>query len=97
MLHLRHLRFRQQLVLLFVAGALLVTLIGSIAASKFASNLVEQEMRRQGLSITRTLGQNAKLALLYESAEAAADAVQSVAGFSDVRVVEIRAASGDRK
>lgn len=94
MLSLRRLRFRQQLVLLFVVGALLVTLIGSIAASNFASNLVEQEMRRQGLSITRTLGQNAKLALLYESAEAAADAAQSVAGFADVQVVEIRADSG---
>ena len=91
---LHRLRFRQQLVLLFVVGALLVTLIGSIAGSNFASNLVEQEMRRQGLSITRTLGQNAKLALLYESAEAAADAAQSVAGFTDVQVVEIRAASG---
>lgn len=94
MLRLRKLRFRQQLVLLFVVGALLVTLIGSIAASNFASNLVEQEMRRQGLSITRTLGQNAKLAMLYESTEAAADAVQSVAGFPDIQVLEIRAASG---
>ena len=94
MLRLRNLRFRQQLVLLFVVGALLVTLIGSIAASNFASNLVEQEMRRQGLSITRTLGQNAKLAMLYESTEAAADAVQSVSGFPDIQVLEIRAASG---
>ncbi len=94
MLRLRNLRFRQQLVLLFVIGALLVTLIGSIAASRFASNLVEQEMRRQGLSVTRTLGQNAKLAMLYESTEAAADAVQSVAGFPDIQVLEIRAASG---
>ena len=94
MRRLRDLRFRQQLVLLFVVGALLVTLIGSIAASNFASNLMEQEMRRQGLSITRTLGRNAKLAMLYESTEAAADAAASVAGFPDVQVLEIRAASG---
>ncbi len=94
MLRLRHLRFRQQLVLLFVVGALLVTVIGSIAASRFASNLVEQEMRRQGLSITQTLGQNAKLAMLYESTEAAADAAQSVSGFPDIQVLEIAADSG---
>jgi diguanylate cyclase (GGDEF)-like protein len=94
MRRLRDLRFRQQLILLFVAGSVLVTLIGSFTASNFASNLVERELRRQGLNITRTLGQNAKLAMLYESTEAAADAAQSVAGFSDVQVLEIRAASG---
>lgn len=93
-LRLRNLRFRQQLVLLFVAGALLVTLIGSFAASNFASSLMERELRRQGLNIARTLGQNAKLALLYESREAAADAAQSVSGFPDIQVLEIRTASG---
>ncbi|GMU46041.1 MAG: hypothetical protein AMXMBFR26_08230 [Porticoccaceae bacterium] len=93
-LRLRNLRFRQQLVLLFVAGSLLVTLIGSFAASNFASSLMERELRRQGLNIARTLGQNAKLALLYESREAAADAVQSVSGFPDIQVLEIRTASG---
>lgn len=93
-LRLRNLRFRQQLVLLFVAGALLVALIGSFAASNFASSLMERELRRQGLNIARTLGQNAKLALLYESREAAADAAQSVSGFPDIQVLEIRTASG---
>lgn len=91
---LRNLRFRQQLVLLFVVGSLLVALIGSFAASNFASSLMERELRSQGLSVTRTLGQNAKLALLYESREAASDAARSVSGFPDIQVLEIRTASG---
>lgn len=90
----RKLRFRQRLVLLFMGGAILTTLIGAFAMSHFTSRLMEQELRRQGLSVTRTLGQNAKLALLYESREAAGDAVRSVSGFADTQVLEIRAASG---
>lgn len=88
------LRFRQQITLLFVGGVLLMAVVGSIAASKFASDLVAAEMRQQGINVARTLGLHAKLAMLYESKEAAADAVKSIAGFPDVEVLDIRAASG---
>jgi methyl-accepting chemotaxis protein len=91
---LRNLRFRQQLTLLFVIGALLLALVGSLGASKFASDLVAQEMRQQGINVARTLGLHAKLAMLYESKEAAADAVKSIAGFPDIEVLDIRSATG---
>ncbi|MBK8133261.1 MAG: EAL domain-containing protein [Gammaproteobacteria bacterium] len=91
---LRNLRFRQQLTLLFVIGALLMALIGSLGASKFASDLVAREMREQGINVARTLGLHAKLAMLYESKEAAADAVKSIAGFPDIEVLDIRSVAG---
>lgn len=91
---LRNLRFRQQLTLLFVIGALLLALVGSLGASKFASDLVAREMRQQGINVARTLGLHAKLAMLYESKEAAADAVKSIAGFPDIEVLDIRSATG---
>jgi diguanylate cyclase (GGDEF)-like protein len=91
---LRELRFRQQLMLLFAIGAVLITLVGSLGASKFASGLVAREMRQQGINIARTLGLHAKLAMLYESREAAVDAVKSIAGFPDIEVLDIRSAAG---
>src|SRR3990167_4116642 len=91
---LRNLRFRQQFTLLFVVGAVLMTLVASIGASKFASELVAKEMREQGVNVARTLGLHAKLAMLYESREAAVDAVKSIAGFPDIEVLDIRSAGG---
>ncbi|MGE3295841.1 MAG: EAL domain-containing protein [Porticoccaceae bacterium] len=91
---MRSLRFRQQLALMFIVGAVLMALVGSIGASRFASDLVADEMRQQGITVARTLGLHAKLAMLYESKEAAVDAVKSIAGFPDVEVLEIRSAGG---
>ncbi|MGB5146577.1 MAG: EAL domain-containing protein [Porticoccaceae bacterium] len=91
---LRNLKFRQQFTLLFVIGAVLMTLVASIGASKFASDLVAKEMREQGINVARTLGLHAKLAMLYESREAALDAVKSIAGFPDIEVLDIRSAGG---
>ncbi|MFP5414638.1 MAG: response regulator, partial [Gammaproteobacteria bacterium] len=91
---MRNLRFRQQFTLLFVVGALLMTLVGSIGASKFASDLVATEMRQQGINVARTLGLHAKLAMLYESREAAVDAAKSITGFPDIEVLDIRSAGG---
>ncbi|MBK8859201.1 MAG: hypothetical protein IPN11_16460 [Opitutaceae bacterium] len=90
---MRNLRFRQQLTLLFVIGALLMALIGSLGASKFASDLVAREMREQGVNVARTLGlsRQARHALRARSCRRCR---QIHRGFPDIEVLDIRSVAG---
>jgi diguanylate cyclase (GGDEF)-like protein len=91
----RHqLKFRHQLVLIFVTGVVALSAAIAIAVGEISTNIVREQMVGLGRQVTQTLANQSRLALLYQSEDAARDAVKSIAGFPDVQVLEIKAADG---
>ena len=89
-LKLDHLRFRQQLIVIFCFGLILVTPITSYIISASSNDILSKQLYEQGIQIARTLATQSKLALLYESEYTAQESVNFVSGFPDAEVLEIR-------
>lgn len=89
-LKLDHLRFRQQLIVIFCFGLILVTPLTSYIISATSNDILRKQLYNQGMQIARTLATQSKLALLYESEYTAQESVNFVSGFPDAEVLEIR-------
>jgi diguanylate cyclase (GGDEF)-like protein len=81
--------FRQQLVLTFSAGIVLLATLTSIAISHFSTKTVQQTLIRQGLQATGTLATQSTLALLYQSADNAQGPAEATLAFPDVLGVAV--------
>ncbi len=81
--------FRQQLVLAFSAGIVLLATLTSIAISHFSTKTVQQTLIRQGLQATGTLATQSALALLYHSADNALGPAEATLAFPDVLGVAV--------
>lgn len=95
LLRLDRLKFRQQLVLIFIVGILLLTPVTSFVIGRVSNNILLKQLLAQGQQITATLVQHSKLALLYESDFAARESVKFISGFPDITVLEIRSSNGN--
>ena len=91
---LLHLRFSQQLIIIFTIAVILMSTLVSYAVGRTSNNILKKQMHAQGLQITQTFASQSKLALLYQSEYAAQDIVKSIAGFPDIEVIQLKAADG---
>ena len=73
--------FRTQLVLLIVVGILILAVTISVASAWLTSNKLRQLQLDQGQQVTAGLAYQSPLALLYESGDNVADAVQATLSF----------------
>jgi diguanylate cyclase (GGDEF)-like protein len=81
--------FRQQLILAFSAGIVLLATLTSVAISHFSTKTVRQTLIRQGLQATGTLATQSALALLYHSADNALGPAEATLAFPDVLGVAV--------
>ncbi|OUS14041.1 hypothetical protein A9Q89_00780 [Gammaproteobacteria bacterium 53_120_T64] len=88
------LQFSQQLIIIFVIAVILMSTLVSFAVGRTSNDILKKQMRAQGMQITQTFAGQSKLALLYQSEYAAQEVVNSIAGFPDIEVIELKAADG---
>ncbi|MBL4909698.1 MAG: hypothetical protein JKX78_06685 [Alteromonadaceae bacterium] len=81
--------FKQQLLILFVASVILLTLITSLITAYQTSKIVAKSTVNSGLQITNNFANQSLLALLTGSTDNAQDAVNSALGFNSVLSVAI--------
>ncbi|WP_265583967.1 response regulator [Chitinimonas koreensis] len=86
--------FRRQLTVAVTAGVLLLALLASLASSWQGSRQIRQVLLAQGQRVADSLARQSKLALLYDSAENADNAVRGTLAFPDVIRVELHHADG---
>jgi diguanylate cyclase (GGDEF)-like protein/PAS domain S-box-containing protein len=86
--------FRRQLTLAVTVGAVCIAVFSSLASSLQGSRQIRQVLQAQGERIAENLAQQSALAVIYNSAAHAADALKVTLGFPDVIAVEIRDANG---
>jgi len=91
---LRQTTFRRQLSVVVAIGVLLLALLSSLAISWQSSREIRQNRQQQGQRLADSLARQARLALLYDSSDNAADAVSGALAFPDVVRVEIRRLDG---
>ena len=87
---LQKLTFRNQLGIMITLGILLLALCSSLVGSWQSNERVRANLLEQGKHITENLGRLSVLALIYASADNAADAVKATMAFPGVIGVEIR-------
>ena len=90
---LRAFTFQGQLSIAVAVGILCLALFSSLLSSWQANERVRRNLIEQGQRITENLARQSALALLYVSAENAAEAVNATLAFPGVERVEIRDAS----
>ncbi|MGR9117692.1 MAG: ATP-binding protein, partial [Gammaproteobacteria bacterium] len=73
--------FLKQLTAIFTLGILALAFIASLTTASITSINVYGQMVEDGLQVTKTLSEQAVLALIYRSSENAEDAVQAAMGF----------------
>lgn len=93
-LWLRQSPLRQQLSLAMTVGVVFIAVTSSLLSSWQGSRQIRTTLVEQGERITENLAGQSTLALLYGSAENAAEAVDTTLAFPDVTGVEIRLATG---
>jgi diguanylate cyclase (GGDEF)-like protein len=81
---LSRLGFRQQLVLTFTLGIILLTLVSSLVISSTSRTTIAKQSLQQGQKLTQSFAEQSKLALLYKSLELAQDAGLVTMGFPEV-------------
>ncbi len=86
--------FRRQLSVSVAVGIFFLALCSSLASSWQGSRRIHDNLVEQGQRIAQNLATQSKLALLYASAENAAEAVNVTLAFPDITEVEIRDANG---
>ena len=89
-----NLGFSQQLIIIFISAIILMSTLVSYAVGRTSNDILNKQMRAQGLQITQTFANQSKLALLYQSEYAAQDAVKSILGFPDIEVIQLKATDG---
>ena len=90
-----HLKFSQQLTIVFTISVILLSTLVSYAVSHTSNDILKKQMRAQGLQITQTFTDQSKLALLYQSEYAAQDAVKAIADFPDIEVIQLKTVDGN--
>ena len=90
----RKLTFQRQLGITVTLGILCLALLSSIVGSWQGNQRVRHDLIEQGQRITENLARQCALALIYSSADNAADAVKATLVFPGVVGVELRNASG---
>ncbi|TXT37270.1 MAG: diguanylate cyclase, partial [Comamonadaceae bacterium] len=86
--------FRRQLSIMVSIGVLMLALMSSLAISWQSSRETRLNRQQQGQRLADSLARQARLALLSDSSENAADAVSGALAFPDVIRVEIRHPDG---
>ncbi len=81
--------FRNQLLLIFSLGLLVLTIVSTLVISTLSSRGVEERLVSEGFSLANTLASQSTLALLYESEENALDSIKTIMRFPDVLAAEI--------
>jgi signal transduction histidine kinase len=84
------LTFQRQLGITVTLGILMLALFSSVAGSWQANQRMRENLLEQGRRITESLARQSTLALTYESADNAAEAVSAALAFPGVVSVEIR-------
>ncbi|MCG6932714.1 MAG: EAL domain-containing protein [Gallionella sp.] len=87
---LRNLTFRRQLGIMITLGILLLALSSSLVGSWQSNERVRANLVEQGRHITENLARQSTLALIFASADNAAEAVQATMAFPGVIGLEIR-------
>ena len=85
----KNIGFRHQLGIVFSFGIFLLALITTIVVSNVSASAMRARILSESVKITQTLAEQSTLALLYDSAENAADAVKMFTSFVDVIGIEI--------
>jgi len=91
---LRDTSFSRQLSVVVAIAVLSLAFLSSLATSWQGSRQIQAALLEQGGRIAENLARQSKLALLYDSAENAAEAVSVTLAFPDVIALEIRHANG---
>jgi diguanylate cyclase (GGDEF)-like protein/PAS domain S-box-containing protein len=91
---LQKLTFQRQLGITVTLGILFLALFSSIVGSWRSNERVRHDLIEQGQHITENLAQQSTLALVYSSADNAAEAVKVTMAFPGVVGVEIRNSHG---
>lgn len=91
---IRKLTFQRQLSITVTLGILFLALISSVVGSWQGNKRVRNDLIEQGQHVTENLAQQSTLALVYSSADNAAEAVNVTMAFPGVIGVEIRDANG---
>ncbi len=86
---LEQLSFKQQLLLFFSTGILIMVALISSLEYSISKKTMDAKQREQGLKIAQTLASQSELSLLFDSKENAENAVKSILEFPDVVAVEI--------
>lgn len=81
--------FRRQLTLVFSIGILTLALVSSLTTAWVTANSVYNQMVEDGVLVTKSLSKQTILALLYDSAENADDAINAALAFPSVRYVRL--------
>jgi diguanylate cyclase (GGDEF)-like protein len=89
------LEFWQQLIITFTIGIIILAITTSTALTVIANKSVKRQIIDQGLYLTDSIGRQARLALLYQSAVAAGDTARIALQFPDVVGVEIVTEKGE--
>jgi diguanylate cyclase (GGDEF)-like protein/PAS domain S-box-containing protein len=87
---LQNLTFRRQLGIMITLGILLLALSSSLVGSWQSNERVRANLLEQGQHITENLARQSTLALIFSSADNAAEAVQATMDFPGVIGLEIR-------
>lgn len=87
---LQKLTFERQLGIMVTLGILLLALSSSLVGSWQSNERVRRNLLEQGQRITENLARQSALALIYASADNAAEAVKATLAFPGVVGVEIR-------
>ncbi|BBJ00614.1 hypothetical protein FGKAn22_23060 [Ferrigenium kumadai] len=88
------LTFQRQIGITVTLGILFLALFSSIVGSWQGNKRVRDDLIEQGRRITENLAHQSSLALIYSSADNAAEAVNATMAFPGVVSVEIRDANG---
>jgi hypothetical protein len=89
------LTFQRQLSITVTLGILFLALLSSIVGSWQVNERVRHNLIEQGQRITENLARQSTLALVYSSADNAAEAVKATMAFPGVIGVEIRHGNGN--
>src|SRR3989304_8002758 len=90
---LQRFTFERQLGIMVTLGILFLALSSSLVGSWQSNERVRANLIEQGQRITENLARQSALALIYASADNAAEAVNATMAFPGVVSVEIRAVS----
>lgn len=90
-----NLQFWQQLAIVYGLGILVLALVTSIIVSSISSDSVRSQLMDQGVQVAETLAAQSKIALLYQSGEAGAEAAEATLNFPDVNGVAIFTSQGE--
>lgn len=91
---LRDTSFRRQLSYLVAVAVLSLAFASSLATSWQGSRQIRTDLLEQGRQVAENLARQSKLALLYDAADNAKEAVTVTLEFPDVTALEIRHADG---